>query len=290
MFRKTRQAGLPQEAIRDMLNFLLSVLSVPSSSDSPIRPLYLSFRDFLVHPEDAPSTCAITLNKTLLRRFWKSGEVGNDDCLHQIVDVKKLAESDKKLRSTLSKVLLSENREGTNEDRTTCLHSLLEDDSPFTMENAGKFIDTFLRLIELCPEKVMEVFNRECYTPLHKAIQLYKSDNFDFRLLNNVIRELLQRSPKSIFTRVRGSPEKKEVYDKSPYMLLKDLAPQTNSSNKGSKGNKVQCHEEIVRVIKHRCIGGNGTRAEKLANLYGELENGTSPEHHRRGFDNFKPV
>jgi len=43
---------LPFDTIRDLLDLLHSVLSVPSSSDSPIRLLHLSFRDFLVHSDN----------------------------------------------------------------------------------------------------------------------------------------------------------------------------------------------------------------------------------------------
>lgn len=39
------------QQIEGQLSCLHSVLSVPSSADSPIRMLHLSFRDFLVNPD-----------------------------------------------------------------------------------------------------------------------------------------------------------------------------------------------------------------------------------------------
>lgn len=43
---------VPKETIDDRLDLLHSVLSVPQLSDSPVRLLHLSFRDFLVNPEN----------------------------------------------------------------------------------------------------------------------------------------------------------------------------------------------------------------------------------------------
>lgn len=43
--------NIDSHEIKAQLSSLHSVLSVPSSADSPIRMLHLSFRDFLVHPE-----------------------------------------------------------------------------------------------------------------------------------------------------------------------------------------------------------------------------------------------
>ncbi len=43
--------GISQDTIDDRLDLLHSVLSIPESSDTPIRLLHLSFRDFLVNSE-----------------------------------------------------------------------------------------------------------------------------------------------------------------------------------------------------------------------------------------------
>jgi hypothetical protein len=43
--------SVPRESIDHKLDFLHSVLSIPSSPDKPVRQLHLSFRDFLVDPE-----------------------------------------------------------------------------------------------------------------------------------------------------------------------------------------------------------------------------------------------
>ena len=46
-----RLLGVSKKRVDSRLDFLHSVLSVPASSDSPVRLLHLSFRDFLVDPE-----------------------------------------------------------------------------------------------------------------------------------------------------------------------------------------------------------------------------------------------
>ncbi|KAL6406380.1 vegetative incompatibility protein HET-E-1 [Ilyonectria robusta] len=46
-----RILGVSKDAIDDQLDMLHSVLSIPSSDQSPVRLLHLSFRDFLVDPE-----------------------------------------------------------------------------------------------------------------------------------------------------------------------------------------------------------------------------------------------
>lgn len=43
--------GLPMNSIKDQLDFFHSVLRIPPDRSSPIRPLHLSFREFLVDPE-----------------------------------------------------------------------------------------------------------------------------------------------------------------------------------------------------------------------------------------------
>jgi hypothetical protein len=50
---------VPQEDIKDQLSFLHSVLSIPKSKDTPVRLLHLSFREFLVNPQEQEKT-----------RFW----------------------------------------------------------------------------------------------------------------------------------------------------------------------------------------------------------------------------
>jgi hypothetical protein len=50
---------VPQEDIKDQLSFLHSVLSIPKSKDIPVRLLHLSFREFLVNPQEQEKT-----------RFW----------------------------------------------------------------------------------------------------------------------------------------------------------------------------------------------------------------------------
>jgi hypothetical protein len=182
--------------------------------------------------------CEINLNKTLERRFRKPEEVDDSKCLHHLIDQNKLIDSNNNLQRILRGVLSPKdnkaneneaneneaneneaNENEANENKVTCLHSLLDDDTPFTMENAEKSIETFRRLIVLCPS-LIDIYNPDGFTPLHKAIQLYKSENFDFKLLNSVINELLERAPESIYSKVQG-PSKLPDYNKSPYMLLR---------------------------------------------------------------------
>jgi hypothetical protein len=69
--------GIESEIITSKLLSLHSVLSIPSSSDSPIRMLYLSFRNFLVNPE-----------KCSTNPFWVDKKEGHRmlamKCLKQI--------------------------------------------------------------------------------------------------------------------------------------------------------------------------------------------------------------
>ncbi|SCV57407.1 related to vegetative incompatibility protein HET-E-1 [Fusarium fujikuroi] len=44
--------NMPKDAIDDQLDMLHSILSIPTSDQSPVRLLHLSFRDFLVDPEN----------------------------------------------------------------------------------------------------------------------------------------------------------------------------------------------------------------------------------------------
>ncbi|VUC34877.1 unnamed protein product [Clonostachys rosea] len=76
-----RLLNLPLEDVSDLLDLLHSVLSVPSSSKQPIRLLHLSFRDFLLDPQQSEknifwidrnkthgqlaTNCICTLKKTL---------------------------------------------------------------------------------------------------------------------------------------------------------------------------------------------------------------------------------
>lgn len=220
--------------------------------------------------QDAPTPCSIRLNEILVKRFQKPREAGGSRCLRHIIDGKRLAESDKKLRGILKEVLRGTGDESNGSSRTTCLHNLLEDDTIFTMDNAKEIIETFQRLIGICHETLIEVRNSEGFTPLHKAIQLYKSDNFDFQLLNEVINKLIQHSPTSMYSKVQGSSEDN---NKTPFMLLQALTPKANSN---PKYNKSDCHKSIQRVLKHHCIGGTRGREEKLEYLYGDLKNGKS--------------
>lgn len=67
--------GISRDVIDTRLDMLHSVLSIPQSSESPIRLLHLSFRDFLVDPE-----------KQGLNPFWideaESHAKIADNCLH----------------------------------------------------------------------------------------------------------------------------------------------------------------------------------------------------------------
>jgi hypothetical protein len=51
-----RILGIPKASIDNRLDLLHSVLSIPTSPDSPVRLLHLSFRDFLLDPEKRGTT------------------------------------------------------------------------------------------------------------------------------------------------------------------------------------------------------------------------------------------
>ncbi|XXG99624.1 hypothetical protein Hte_005965 [Hypoxylon texense] len=211
--------------------------------------------------------CAIELHRALVRRFRRPGKFDDTACLHDLIDERKLAESDRNLRQILKKVLLGDE---ANENRSTCLHSLLEDETVFALDDAGKVVETFQRLIRLCPKPLMGVCGQDGLTPLHKAIRLYSQDNINFELLNKIIVELFKRSPESLYETVQGNPKSKD-YSKSPYALLEDMKPQPPGPN--TRGNKSKCYADIKRILKYACIGGNRARDQKREYLYGEQEN-----------------
>lgn len=212
--------------------------------------------------------CTIELNKVLVKRFRRTGKFDHAACLHDLIDEKKLAESNENLRQTLEEALLGET---DNDNRTTCLHSLLKDDTIFTLKDVDKAVIAFQHLIRLCPGPLMRVCDQNGLTPLHNAIRLYSQDNFDFELLNKIIVELFMRSPESLYDTVQGNQKNKD-YNKSPYALLKEMKLPLPGPN--TKSNKPQCYTDIERTLKYACIGGRLARNQKRDYLYGEQDNG----------------
>ncbi|KAI1207925.1 uncharacterized protein F4807DRAFT_433754 [Annulohypoxylon truncatum] len=249
--------------------FLIAGLVVPDETLSQLRRKcdkgVPKIRPNAALKQDASPKCDIKLHKILKTRFRKPGE-SDDVCLHQLIDEKKLADSDKILRQTLREIFLGDT---SRDNRNTCLHHLLNDETIFTAEDAPRVVETFQRLIRLCPDSLMKVYDRDGLTPLHKAILLYKLDNFDFELLNTIIKELFMRLPESLYNNVQGNPRKVH-YNKSPYALLEEMTP---PSGFNVRGNKAKCHADIKRVLKYACIGGGRTREQMREYLYGEQEN-----------------
>ncbi|KAH7122204.1 hypothetical protein B0J13DRAFT_612415 [Dactylonectria estremocensis] len=79
-----RLLNIPKETISTQLDLLHSVLSIPSSGQSPVRMLHLSFRDFLVGPEER--------NKHL---FWADEkQIHNQLAMHCLTVMNKSLETD----------------------------------------------------------------------------------------------------------------------------------------------------------------------------------------------------
>ncbi|KAL7939080.1 hypothetical protein V8C35DRAFT_285649 [Trichoderma chlorosporum] len=245
--------------------FLVASLILPES-----KLKELPVKQCLAKKEARPgTTCTFDLPASLKFKFAKKLQNNpSKPCVHDTVDMEEVGKWHERMKATLSQALGPCEKDKTekriaNSD-PPLLHTLLEYDS-FTKEASNIKTEGFQRLIELCDEKTLQLRDSRDYSPLHRAISLYKTDRIDYNRLHIVIASLVKKYPNSIYDEI-----KVDGVSQNPYCLLQSLKP---SEKNGSPDHEERLNSwrETEKLLKYACIRGNRDQDLKLVYLYGDI-------------------
>jgi hypothetical protein len=187
-----------------------------------------------------------------------------DVCLHSQLNLEKLKDWNDELKKQLSNGLIHMAKTKSN-----CLQSLInaKNFDPGTYINGNPTIplESFSLLLKLCPGDLFTT-KQKGFSPLQSAIQLYKESAVDYGHLLLVMKELVERSPSSIY--VEAGVEAGDNKGKTAYQLLIELEMNRKEFGSGERSKSIQ---EAKEMLKKACIGlasAEHDSANKLKFLY----------------------